>query len=70
MEVQDAMRYRDYLLKLKLFDEYKKQRNKVIYMIRNYKKHTQKNTKNKTKTTTTTTHKQNFFADILRVVLI
>ena len=25
MEVLDAMRYRDYLLKLKLFDEYKKQ---------------------------------------------
>ena len=35
LEVLDAMRYRDYLLKLKLFDEYKKQRNKVIYMIRN-----------------------------------
>ena len=33
------MRYRDYLLKLKLFDEYKKQRNKVIYMIRNSKTH-------------------------------
>ena len=38
MEVLDAMRYRDYLLKLKLFDKYKKQRNKVIYMIRNSKK--------------------------------
>ena len=39
LEVLDAMRYRDYHLKLKLFDEYKKQRNKVIYMIRNSKKH-------------------------------
>ena len=39
LEVLDAMRYRDYLLKLKLLDEYKKQRNKVIYMIRNSKKH-------------------------------
>ena len=38
LEVLDAMRYRDYLLKLKLFDEYKKQRNKVIYMIRNTQK--------------------------------
>ena len=35
LEVLDAMRYRDYLLKLKLFEEYRKQRNKVIYMIRN-----------------------------------
>ena len=38
LEVLDAMRYIDYLLKLKLFDEYKKQRNKVIYMIRNTQK--------------------------------
>ena len=34
LEVLDAMRYRDYLLKLKLFDEHEKQRNKVIYIIR------------------------------------
>ena len=38
LEVLDAMRYRDYLLKLKLFDGYKKQRNNVIYMIRDSKK--------------------------------
>ena len=37
LEVLNAMRYRDYLLKLKLFDEYKKLRNKVIYMIRDSK---------------------------------
>ena len=53
LEVLDAMRYRDYLLKMKLFDEYKKQRNKVIYMIRNSKT---KQTKNKCK---------QHFADIL-----
>ena len=28
LEVLDAMRYRDYLLKLKLFDEYKKEEEK------------------------------------------
>ena len=37
-KILDAMRYRDDLLKLKLFDEYKTQkegkRKKVIYMIR------------------------------------
>ena len=33
LEVLDAMRCRDYLLKLKLFDEYKKPRNKVIYIL-------------------------------------
>ena len=32
------MRHRDYLLRLNRFDEYKKQRNKVTYMIRDSKK--------------------------------
>ena len=37
-EIRDAMRYRDYLLRLNLFDEYKKHRNKVTYMISDSKK--------------------------------
>ena len=37
-EIRDAMRHRDYLLRLNRFDEYKKHRNKVTYMIRDSKK--------------------------------
>ena len=37
-EIRDAMRHRDYLLRLNRFDEYKRHRNKVTYMIRDSKK--------------------------------
>ena len=37
-EIRDAMRYRDDLLRLNLFDGYKKHRNNVTYMIQDSKK--------------------------------
>ena len=37
-KIRDAMRHRDYLLRLNRFDEYKRYRNKVTYMIRDSKK--------------------------------
>ena len=36
-EIRNVMRYRDYFLRLNLFDEYKNHRNKVTYMIRDSK---------------------------------